>query len=291
MHLRHAGTRLGGRRWPSFFAQIALVVGVELADDVAHALTSQNSVSLAERNALQLVRFESAHDLLVEPRIQTFFIETHRFLGRQIGQMELVPFFNTMYGLGHVSISFAFAVWMYLFRRPLFAFVRDIFLFTNLLAVLVYELFPTAPPRLVPVSQGESPLLIDTVFGSGGSGFKIGFNEFAAMPSLHVAWALIVGISLATVVRSPMVRVVATLYPVLMTVTVMVTGNHYITDALGAAAVLVVGLVLAVLTETRRSRQGSIARALSSLRRRRFAPETAISGEATGADSRRQPAA
>jgi membrane-associated phospholipid phosphatase len=72
------------------------------------------------------------------------------------------------------------------------------------------------------------------------NGTPIAYNPFSAMPSVHVAWALIVGVSLIVLARRAPVKAFGALYPLLMTVTVVVTANHYVMDAVGAAAVVTV---------------------------------------------------
>lgn len=259
------------RTWLSFIAQVVLVVILGSADDIAHALTGQNSMRVALDNALRVVGFENAHDLWIEPALQTFFTHTHDFFGMVVGYAQMIPFFNAMYGLGHVGITFAFALWMFLYRRPLFAFVRNIFLFTNALAILTYEVFPLAPPRLASGLRydGHPFHFVDTVF-SLGSGLKLGFNEFAAMPSLHVGWSLIVALTLFMVVRSRVLRFAVLLYPVLMLTTVIVTGNHYVADAFGALVALAIATAVALSLEWWRGDERTLAGVLSRLSALRY---------------------
>ena len=92
------------------------------------------------------------------------------------------------------------------------------------------------------------------MFGGGG-GVKLSFDEFAAMPSLHVAWALIVGLTVAYVARAPLARLLGLLYPLVMGTAVVVSGNHYIADGLGAIAVLSVSfLIVTIISRTGRKR-------------------------------------
>lgn len=238
------------RDWLFFALQVALVVCVELSDDVVHLLTGRNNAQQGVLDALRMVQFERLHGLWIEPALQSFFERTHHVLGHAIGWMQVVPLFDTVYGPCHVLVTLTFALWVYLRRRHLFAFLRNVFLLTNGLAVLLYEVFPMAPPRLTPGLHfhGHAYQFQDAVFGAA-SGLRIGFNEFAAMPSVHVAWALIVGLSLAYSARLFVVRLLGLLWPLLMILTVVVTGNHYVTDALGAVLVLCCATLLALVVE------------------------------------------
>ena len=141
----------------------------------------------------------------------------------------------------------AFSFWIFAFRRRLFPLLLNVFLVTNALAVVLYESYPLAPPRLEPsLEYGGHPFhFLDPVFGDG-AGVRVGFNEYAAMPSIHIAWALILSVTLVLTARPLLVRVLAAAYPAVMLVTVVVTGNHYLLDAVGGAAVVALGLVAAL---------------------------------------------
>jgi membrane-associated phospholipid phosphatase len=259
------------RDWLYVAGQLGLVAGIELSDDWAHALAPQANAASGLANAVRVMDFERAHDLWIEPGLQRFFASTHHVFGRTIGWNEVRPVFDAIYGQGHVLFTAAFAFWLYFFRRPLFAFVRNIFLLTTLLAVVLYEAFPLAPPRLAQDLwyDGHPFHFLDAVFGDGG--LKLDFNEYAAMPSVHVAWALIVGLTVWWAVRPTVVRVLGLIYPFLMVITVIVTGNHYLADGLGAMVVVGFAFLLAVALGMRRYRRSftQTVRCLYALRYRR----------------------
>ena len=247
------------RDWLSFVAQLALVVGVELGDDLAHGLVAQADPRVGLANTVRVVQFETAHGFWVEPGVQSFFTQTHDFLGLAVGWAQVVPIFNALYGLGHVLVTLLFALWVFFFRRRLFGFLRNVFLLTNLLALVLYEAYPMAPPRLAAglPYDGHPYRFLDSVFGQG-QGLQIGFNEFAAMPSLHVGWALIVGLTLCWAAKPLWIRLAALCWPVVMLADVVVTGNHFIADGLGAAVVLLFALAFAVLIEWWRRQELSL---------------------------------
>ena len=117
------------------------------------------------------------------------------------------------------------------------------------IALVGYVLFPAAPPRLAGLG------FADTVTHSTGldlSSDMLGalYNPFAAVPSLHFGYALIVGVSLATIARHRVVRVLGALYPPAMLLIIVATGNHFFVDAaLGGLAVVVGWLVARMLVE------------------------------------------
>ncbi|MGH2409591.1 MAG: phosphatase PAP2 family protein, partial [Chloroflexota bacterium] len=211
-------------------------------------------------NAVRVMDFERAHGFWVEPGIQHFFLSTHHILGVPIGWPLIRPIADGLYD-GHELIALAFTLWVYFWRRDRFALIRNVFVLTNLLGVLLYETFPLAPPRLATglSYQGRPYHFLDTVF-QGGGGVRLSFNEYAAMPSFHIAWALIVSAALVWMARSLLVRLLAPLYPAIMLIVVIVTGNHYIADALGAVAVVSVAALVSTLIPPRHAGSAPLVR-------------------------------
>jgi membrane-associated phospholipid phosphatase len=149
-------------------------------------------------------------------------------------------------------------LWVYLRRNEAFLRFRNAILIANVLGLVGYVLLPTAPPRFF-TSIG----VIDTVeqFGglNHGSGLvELAANPYAAMPSLHAADALIVGVILASVVRRPIFKFIWLVWPLWVWFAVMATGNHFWLDVLA-------GILLASLTMLlvyRREVRGFIAKLL-----------------------------
>ncbi len=132
-------------------------------------------------------------------------------------------------------------LWVYLRRNAAFTRFRNTILLANVLGLIGYVLLPTAPPRFFTTIGFD-----DTVghFGglNHGSGLvELASNPYAAMPSLHAADALVVGIVLASVVRRPVFKVLWLVWPVWVWFAVMATGNHFWLDVLA-------GIVLAAVT-------------------------------------------
>lgn len=251
--------------WLSFLGQIGLVAAVEVTDDLLRGAIAQHGSAIGIANAVRVVRFEAAHGFMVEPGWQRFFEQTHHVLGLAFGWAQAMLLVNGVYTVGHVGVTFAFALWIYLCRRELFPFFRNIFFASNALALVLYELYPMAPPRLTPHLH-----MIDTLphlLGSDGKlgGTGAGYDEFAAMPSLHMAWALIVGAGVLLTARPLAVRALAPLYPALMLVAVVVTANHFLMDAVGAAAVVSLAAVMAVALRWWQGGRGSLHATLRDL--------------------------
>ena len=158
----------------------------------------------------------------------------------------LVQAFNLYYDTLHFAALGACLGWLYLRHRDSYPAIRTtVALFTG--ASLLIQLIPVAPPRLLPVTGPGGTGLIDTAVRYGQSVYSWhgGFNadEFSAMPSVHVGWALIVAIAVITAWRSRW-RWLAAGYPMLTMLVVVVTANHFWLD--GIVAGLLVALVMAV---------------------------------------------
>jgi hypothetical protein len=119
---------------------------------------------------------------------------------------------------------------------------------TTAIALVGFALYPLLPPRLLPPSWG----FVDTlrVYGSlwsfdSGAMHKIS-NQYAAMPSLHFGWSAWCTLVFVTTVKRPWVRVIALVYPLATTFSIVVTGNHYFLDAVGGALALGVGYCIGI---------------------------------------------
>ena len=255
------------REWGLFIMQAILIVCIELSDDLVRGLIAPRPIGPALANAIRVMGFEQAHGFWLEPSTQRFFEQTHHLLGLTIGWAQVVPVANGIYELGHGLITCAFAVWLFWRRRTLFPLVRNVFLFTTALAVLLYNIFPVAPPRLaIGLRYAGHPYhFVDTVFDNGG--INLSFDQYAAMPSLHIAWAVIVGLTLFWAARPLVIRLFGLAHPVIMSLSVIVTGNHFIADCLGALGVVVIAWFLALLAAHKRFQRSW--QIISFLRRRR----------------------
>ena len=247
---QHSRSRQAFPTWPewrSFLLQALLVAGIELSDDFYRGVISPRPVAFPQANAVHVMDFERSHGFWVEPAIQRYFEHVHHFLGLTITWREVVPLVNTIYGVAHGLVTLVVALWLFWRRRTLFPFVRNVFIITTALSVVTYNLFPLAPPRLATglTYNGRPFHFIDTVFVGGG--VNLGFDRYAAMPSLHLAWALIVGVTVFWTARPLAVRLLGIAHPVLMCLAVVVTANHYIADCLGALAIVLVAYLVAWL--------------------------------------------
>ena len=155
--------------------------------------------------------------------------------------------FSTYYMLGFGPVIAAMALWLGLRRRESYRGFRNALLFSVGLATLAYVFFPTAPPRLAGLG------IHDTVGLSShdtGSFLGIRFNPYAAVPSMHVGWSVLVAYFGLRAVRNRFGRALFVAHPVVMAITVTATGNHFFFDSVTGAAVAC--LTLGVLERRRR---------------------------------------
>ena len=109
---------------------------------------------------------------------------------------------------------------------------------------MIHWLYPTAPPRLAAVGLQDTLLVLSGIdIGSPNSAALS--NPVAAVPSLHAAYALGVGIGMIRYARSYLLRLAGVVYPPLVVLTILVTGNHFVLDAVAGMAVLGVGFWVA----------------------------------------------
>jgi hypothetical protein len=215
--------------------QAALLTLLWLVYAVARHL-SESSPRTAGRHANRVWEVERNLYLPSEKHLQHWALKSD----------DVVSFANFAYRYAHASVMIATLILLILFRRDMYRWIRNVLIVTTGLALVGHVVYPLAPPRL------DSQLgVVDTglIYGDPayhsrpGTGFS---NQFAAMPSMHVAWATIIAIAVAKGLHSSW-RWLAMLYPCVMFLVVVVTGNHFWLDGivglacLGAALALVPG--------------------------------------------------
>jgi hypothetical protein len=143
-----------------------------------------------------------------------------------------------MYVNSHFTITTVTLAFLYLRRNERFYFVRNMFMVAMGIALVGYMAFPTAPPRFMP-ELGFRDSVADFT-GVDAQSSNLLFNPFAAVPSMHVAFALMLALPMASMTRRTWLRGLWSAYPAVVTFVVMATANHWWLDAfLGAATAAV----------------------------------------------------
>jgi hypothetical protein len=212
-------------------AQLAVVVGAFAAYEVArHAMEPNWGQAFA--NARRIESVEQVLGLAWEQSLQRAFLALP----------DLMQALNIFYFVGHFVFTAIFFVWLYRRSWEGFRSFRDAFLIATAISVVVHWLFPTAPPRLAGVGL-EDTLLLFSGIDIGSPTSAAYSNPVAAVPSLHAAYALGVGIGVIRYARSSLVRIAGAVYPPLVVLTIVVTGNHFVLDAVAGIAVIGVGFL------------------------------------------------
>jgi membrane-associated phospholipid phosphatase len=143
-------------------------------------------------------------------------------------------------------------VWLYRRSRPTYRRLRNTIVATWLLAVPVFALFPVAPPRLAGLGFADTVSDQAAVALTGRS--TIFYNQLAAMPSLHVGFAVAVGVALAFALRRRWAKALALLWGPVVGLSVVATGNHYLADIAAGLIVTAAGYVVGSLVARRGAR-------------------------------------
>lgn len=198
------------------------------------------------------IAVDHAHDALAfEERLG---LDVERAVQAPVtGSDTLSTLANWIYIWGHwpvIALTMAWLVWRH---REIFLRLRDAMLVSGGVGLVIFVSYPLAPPRLV------DPALVDTVTERSYA-YRVlqppnFVNQYAAMPSLHAGWDLLVGISIATAAGTLLLRVVGCVLPVLMAFAVVATANHYVIDVAAGLVLAMLGYAAAVAFEGRRARR------------------------------------
>ena len=212
----NAGTWLRAVVGSRYFREPILLVSAYLAYYLARSLAG--SAQPAFENARYLMTLESSIGLFKEISVQSALLSYE----------TVVHVFNAIYFYGHFPTIIAFAIIMFIRYPHVYSITRNAFLMSGAIALVFFILFPVAPPRLatfgivdtlsmtVPVDYDSSPLV----------------NPYAALPSLHVGWALLISLGLFTATRALWLRAIGFLICPAMLAATVITGNHFIIDGI-----------------------------------------------------------
>ena len=218
---------------PPLVRELLLVAGLFLVYKFGRQLATGHTAE-AYRNAHHVWDWERALRLPDEGTVQSLLLHGD----------SLIHVANTYYATVHFPATVAFLVWLYLRRPAHYVWARRVLAAVTGAALVLHLAFPLAPPRMLGAAG-----LIDTarVFGPSVYGPPRTdqlSNQFAAMPSLHFGWALMLAVGLIVATRSRG-RWLWLLHPLVTLLVIVGTANHYWLDVIGATALL--GAALAVV--------------------------------------------
>jgi PAP2 superfamily len=209
--------------WLDALRQVSLFAAAYLAYRLVRGLAEGNA-NAAFAHARDLISIESKLHVFVEPSVQAWASGSH----------VVMVSASWLYVNAQTSITLGALLYLYLCQNRSFYFVRNMFMIAMAIALVGYIVFPTAPPRFMPewgFIDSVSDLTGVHVSHTSATATAL-FNPYAAVPSMHVAFALMIAWPLARLTKHRAVRVLWLLYPLLMTFVIVVTANHFIVDAL-----------------------------------------------------------
>lgn len=236
MHVRRAVSHLGEllpKGYPDAFRQLGLFVLADICYETVRGV-AEGQKAVAFANGREIIDFERSTGTFFEPGFQAW----------QLGERWLIDIANFMYMNSHFVITTAFLVWLYIKRNDSFYFVRNMFMVAMGLALVGYALYPTAPPRLF-AELGFVDTITDFSHVNHDSALvKIFVNPYAAVPSMHMAFALMISVPGLMLSRHLWAKAFWAAYPLIVLWVVVVTANHYWVDAaIGALVAAVAALV------------------------------------------------
>ncbi|HEY8472921.1 MAG TPA: phosphatase PAP2 family protein [Natronosporangium sp.] len=187
---------------------------------------------MAVAQAERLYRFE-----------QALHIDIELAVNRTLDNVTwLIVGMNYYYAVAHFIVTITVLVWLYRRHPSQYLVARSVFLLTNVLALVVFYFFPLAPPRLLPGYGFIDTVVVHGTWGSWASGdVAAATNQYAAMPSMHVAWSVFCGVLVWMVAERPWIRALGVAHPVVTLVVIVATGNHFVLDAVGGVIALGLG--------------------------------------------------
>lgn len=220
-------------QWRAFLAEVAIIVAAYWIYFFVRAFT-EGDRDRAIANGYDIVELEKSLGFYWEPHIQELWLKSD----------TLVTITNWFYIVGFWPIIVLTGAWLLTRDRRRYQRMRNAFLISGGIGVLIFATFPVAPPRFLDLG------LIDTVVAQNSAAYQVlqpsdFTNQYAAVPSFHFGWLLLVGIAIAQEVRHRAVRILAFVPAVAMLLTIIVTANHYIFDPMAGALISVTGLAIA----------------------------------------------
>jgi hypothetical protein len=211
------------RGWLDVLRQVALFAAAYLAYRLVRGLV-EGDANAAFAHARDVISLELTLHIFVEPSIQAW----------ASGSKALMDFLSWLYVNAQTTVTVGALVYLYLRHNRSFYFVRNMFVIAMFIALIGYVVFPTAPPRFMP-EWGFIDSVSDVTgvhVSHASASLSALVNPYAAVPSMHVCFALMIGWPLARLARRRIVKVVWFLYPFLMAFVIIATANHFIFDAI-----------------------------------------------------------
>jgi hypothetical protein len=221
------------RNW-RLLAEILFIVPAYAAYQIVRSAVG-GQAGTAFDNATRLIHIEKQLGIFHEASLQAYVLPRD----------WMVDASNYIYIYGHLPVIILVAIWIFTRHREHYALFRNAFMLSGLIALIGFRMVPLAPPRYMPEFG-----FVDTIINAQSyyifQNPKI-VNQYAAMPSLHFGWDLLVAIAIFTCTSRPWVRWAALIMPLFTLSGIVLTANHYFLDAAAGALVACLGLGIALV--------------------------------------------
>ena len=226
--------RVRAMRRPKWWQEIAFIAFCYWLYSLVRNAVPDHQVAAGHR-ALDVLSVERGMHLAVEHDVNSLVARTD----------WLAYFCNYYYATLHFVVTIGVLVWLY-YRHPLrYRSIRSVLFATNIVALVGFYFYALAPPRLMGGHGYVDTIVAFHTWGSWGSAdVAAASNQYAAMPSLHIGWALWCAVAIWALAERRWVRVLGALYPCMTLFVIVGTANHFVLDAAGGVVVLVAGFAV-----------------------------------------------
>ena len=187
-------------------------------------------------NANEIIRLEKDLGIFWEPRLQELIL----------GNKALIQLWNAVYFWLDFPVIIIIGLWLYFWHRHEYTVARDAILISGAIALIIYNLYPVAPPRLTSGFDFVGTVEEYSNFSYQAQSMQAFVNPYAAVPSLHYGWSVLVGGALLWTARHWLLRGFGLVLPFAQLASIVLTANHFILDAPAGLAVGLAGLLLAM---------------------------------------------
>jgi hypothetical protein len=214
-----------------------ILVGAYLAYEAVRRFVAPDPGEAIGR-ALGLIHVEQRLGIFFEPNLQRSIVD-HEWL---------VTLFNWIYVWGYLPVIGAAGLYLYVMHHDFYTRYRNAFLLSGAIGLVIFATLPVAPPRMFPEFGFVDTVRANSQVYRSFEGTDL-VNEFAAVPSFHFGWILLVGIAVIQTSTRLAFKIAGGTLPVLMLLSIIFTANHYVIDAAAGAAIVLTALAAVRLAE------------------------------------------
>jgi len=226
------GRSVPGRAILRLLLEAAILVLAYLAYEAVRRFVAPSSHE-AFGHAFSIIEIERSLGAFVEPDLQGAIVDHH----------WLVTLFNWVYVWGYLPVISAAALYLYAFHRGFYTRYRNAFLLSGAIGLVIFATVPVAPPRMFPEFGFVDTVRERSAVYQQFEGSDL-INEFAAVPSFHFGWILLVGLALIQTSKHLAMRALAVMLPVAMLLAIVLTANHFWLDAVIGGAIVLAALAV-----------------------------------------------